>query len=182
MLLGAGKVLLTPNHVYAGPNKLDLSSSIPSGLIAMWSGSVNAVPSGWSLCNGQNGTPNLQDRFIVGAGSSYNAGATGGSNTVTLSVNQIPSHGHSASGVTCSSSGEHSHIVMDQTGPGSSGTIRDIGGGSRRGENAWNETYYATNSAGAHTHSISGSISNTGGDQSHENRPPYYALAFIMKL
>jgi len=53
-------------------------SAIPAGTIAIWSGSVASIPSGWYLCNGANGTPNLRDRFVVGAGSSYAVGATGG--------------------------------------------------------------------------------------------------------
>ena len=59
-------------------------SGIPAGLIAMWSGATNAIPSGWALCDGNNGTPNLQDKFIVGAGSSYAVDATGGSADATL--------------------------------------------------------------------------------------------------
>ncbi len=50
---------------------------IPSGAIIMWSGAIDAIPSGWQLCNGNSGMPNLVDRFIVGAGSSYPVGATG---------------------------------------------------------------------------------------------------------
>ena len=67
---------------------------VPSGIIAVWSGSEGSIPSGWYLCNGSNGTPDLRNRFIVGAGSgsSYSVGNTGGSNTVTLSTSQIPSH------------------------------------------------------------------------------------------
>ena len=57
---------------------------VPVGGIIMWSGATNAVPSGWALCDGQNGTPNLQDRFIVGAGSTYAVDATGGSADATL--------------------------------------------------------------------------------------------------
>ena len=54
------------------------------GMILMWSGSINTIPKGWALCNGKNGTPDLRDRFIVGAGNSYSVGNLGGSNTVTL--------------------------------------------------------------------------------------------------
>ena len=57
---------------------------VPVGGIIMWSGATNAIPSGWALCDGQNGTPNLQDRFIVGAGSTYAVDATGGSADATL--------------------------------------------------------------------------------------------------
>ena len=57
---------------------------VPVGGIIMWSGATNAIPSGWALCDGQNGTPNLQDKFIVGAGSTYAVDATGGSADATL--------------------------------------------------------------------------------------------------
>ena len=189
-------------------------SNIPSGIIVMWSGVATAVPSGWHLCDGQNGTPDLRNRFIVGAGSSYKVGNTGGTDSVTLSGNQIPSHNHGFS-LTAASSGSHSHTVSGTTGSGgeseSSGIIYGrnydatssyetdkgyvraglTGGGSISGHSFWTMSTGAsdhthsfsgnTNSTGSHTHSISGSISNAGGGQSHENRPPYYALCFIMK-
>ena len=66
-----------------GSNLTDVPG-VPVGGIIMWSGATNAIPSGWALCDGQNGTPNLQDRFIVGAGSTYAVDATGGSADATL--------------------------------------------------------------------------------------------------
>ena len=57
---------------------------LPVGAIILWSGATNAIPAGFALCNGQNGTPNLQDKFIVGAGSGYAVDATGGSADATL--------------------------------------------------------------------------------------------------
>jgi hypothetical protein len=77
---------------------------VPSGGIIMWSGSIGSIPSGWSLCDGTNGTPDLRDRFVVGAGGSYAVDATGGADSVTLTENQIPSHNHSMN-----SAGDHSH-------------------------------------------------------------------------
>lgn len=59
---------------------------VPSGVILMWSGSTDTIPAGWALCNGQNGTPDLTDRFILGAGKTYQPGTTGGAATVTPSV------------------------------------------------------------------------------------------------
>ena len=166
---------------------------VPPGAIIMWSGSINDIPVGWALCDGRNGTPDLRDRFIVGAGGSYNVGSTGGSNTVTLNANQIPSHAHSAStnlagihthtGKT-DSAGNHSHTIgsfqqMDwgvhnntnQLTPGTANTTSTDGAHTHS---------FTTASAGAHTHTVT--IGSTGGDQPHENRPPYYALAYIMKL
>ena len=112
----------------------------------MWSGSVYNIPSGWYLCNGQNGTPDLRDRFIVGAGSSYAVGATGGAAQVTLTVDQIPAH-------------EHTYTNYNTNGGGVifNGSVLDKSMG------------YTANT------------SSVGGGQAHENRPPYYALCFIMK-
>lgn len=173
-----------------------LNAPVPVGLIAMWSGA--SVPSGWALCNGANGTPDLRDRFIVGSGSSYVIGNTGGSDSVTLNETQIPSHSHAvnASGTTASG-GAHTHSITD---PGHSHTITAYSSAANTPQNI-SESYsypsYSANystaaattgisvqSAGAHTHtvSVSGTATTTGGGLSHENRPPYYALAFIMKL
>jgi microcystin-dependent protein len=84
---------------------------IPAGIISMWSGSIASIPSGWLLCDGTNGTPNLRDRFIVGAGSAYAVAATGGATTVTLGTTNLPSHTHSisASGTTSSTNIDHTH-------------------------------------------------------------------------
>jgi hypothetical protein len=51
--------------------------TIPSGLISIWSGSVGSIPSGWVICDGSNGTPDLRSNFVIGAGSTYSVGATG---------------------------------------------------------------------------------------------------------
>ena len=175
---------------------------IPVGFIGMWSGAINAIPSGWALCNGSNGTPDLRDRFIVGAGSTYTVGATGGANTVTLTESQIPghthtgntgnesaSHTHAFSGTT-STNGDHNHTQTNGTGGTStSGTV-----GTRSNPGSFPDDQ-PTSTAGAHNHTFSGTTqttsnththpfttNSTGGGQSHENRPPYYALAYIMKL
>ena len=170
--------------------------SIPSGIITLWSGASDAVPTGWALCDGQNGTPDLRNRFIVGAGSTYAVGATGGSNTVTLTTAQMPSHTHNASlslsNLTTNSSGNHVHSG-DITINAGSGAAAISGSATRyfvaeipEGPTIALDAEITTSSAGAHTHTISGSgtvsISHTGSNSSHENRPPYYALCYIMKL
>ena len=180
----------------------------------MWSGVASAIPSGWYLCDGNNGTPDLRNRFIVGAGSTYQPGNTGGSDSVTLTTEQMPSHAHghslsaasagahthshsfsvSLSNLTCSSAGEHTHdIVMGtenamfdnypQLSARTSHTrvTTDSSGSHTHTISGSGTLSGSISSGGAHAHSISGSISNTGGGQSHENRPPYYALCFIMK-
>jgi len=166
-----------------------LNEVIPSGVILMWSGGVASIPSGWSLCDGTNGTPDLRDRFVVGAGGSYAVDATGGADSVTLTESEIPSHSHSMN-----SAGDHSHSGSTSTDGshrhtygritnGSDGSGEQVGGGSDDGSfptsfaGAHNHSF-TTNTTGSHTHTIT----NTGGDGSHENRPPYLALAYIMKL
>ena len=63
-----------------------LEEVVPSGFIGMWSGSASTIPTGWALCDGTNGTPNLTDRFVLGAGKASQPGATGGTATATPSV------------------------------------------------------------------------------------------------
>jgi len=115
---------------------------IPSGGIIMWSGV--SVPTGWYLCNGENGTPDLRNRFIVGSGDEYSTGNTGGEKEHVLTVEEMPSHSHSYS------------VKSTTIYPGSS-------------------SYKNIMEPGSST------TGTSGGGQAHENRPPYYALAFIMK-
>lgn len=164
-----------------------MNTPVPTGLIAMWSGAVNAVPSGWRLCDGTNGTPDLRNRFIVGAGDTYAVGNTGGSNSVTLNEDQMPSHTHAIT-ATIGASGSHTHAITDPghshtyTSPGGTGTIAGGFGISAIGAvTGANTTGISVNSAGNHTHSIIATAATAGLTQSHENRPPYYALAYIMK-
>ena len=160
-------------------SNLELGGGVPVGLIAMWSGSINAIPGGWNLCDGTNGTPDLRNRFIVGAGSSYTIGNTGGSQSVTLTTAQIPSHTHTATTtVTISSNGEHNHEIgkrWDDT----TGTKANTVGSAWDSVNRW-----YTEDAGEHTHTATATttVNSSGSGSSHENRPPYYALAYIMKM
>lgn len=178
--------------VTATPSQLN--APVPVGLIAMWSGAIGAVPSGWFLCNGSNGTPDLRDRFVVGAGSTYAVGATGGSATVTLNESQMPNHTHVISATT-SGAGAHTHTINDPGhAHGLKARLRMIDGAGEEGDDTVSTTdtalanYIAQattgitiNSVDNHTHTISASAATTGGGQSHENRPPYFALAYIMK-
>ena len=167
------KALLQPIEDFLAT--LDTNGLIPPGAIIMWSGAVDAIPEGWALCDGSNGTPDLRDRFIVGAGGSYNVGDTGGANTVTLTADQMPRHRHGAGTLATTAAGSHSHEYVGYSGTRAAGGATDnyyLYGASNR----------STSSAGEHTHTIFGWTSYTGDGKAHENRPPYYALCFIMKL
>jgi microcystin-dependent protein len=140
------------------------TSLVPAGVIVMWSGSIASIPVGWLLCDGTNSTPDLRNRFIVGAGSTYAVNATGGADTVTLTTAQIPSHTHTA---TVNDPG-HSHTV--------SGSGQQTNGGG-----SINTAFVSTQTTSTATTGITVTNAATGGGGSHENRPPYFALAYIMK-
>ena len=73
---------------------LPMIYTIPSGTILMWYGTEETISAGWQICDGTNETPDLRDKFIIGAGSTYTLNATGGAATHTLDVTEIPSHNH----------------------------------------------------------------------------------------
>jgi microcystin-dependent protein len=171
---------------------------VPRGGIIMWSGSIASVPTGWVLCNGANGTPDLRDRFVVGAGSGYAVGAVGGLNTVALGLANLPAHTHTFSANTGGQSADHTHGGTTSTAGAHTHTVTTTGGFSAdqggAGSSNAAEITRTTSSAGAHSHtfttggvssdhfhSVSGTTSSVGSGTAHENRPPYYALAYIMK-
>jgi microcystin-dependent protein len=158
------------------------------GMIVMWSGAINAIPNGWALCDGNKGTPDLRNRFIAGAGDKYKPGDYGGVDTVTLNVKQIPAHDHDGN---TESGGQHEHLTEGQdayglawrkrTYPGDTTVKMGYGGG--RGGDPNNEMWRGhahTDFEGQHAHHFRTGLN--GGSDAHENRPPYYALAYIMKL
>lgn len=153
---------------------LDNANSL-TGIIVMWSGAIDKIPTGWLLCDGTNGTPDLRNRFIVGAGTDYSVGNTGGSNNVVLTTAQMPSHSHTGT-VSLENGGEHSHSAQGGASGSYSSAIMydDCTRGSDR--------VTIKISGGAHSHTGSVSINSAGSGQAHENRPPYYALAYIMKV
>ena len=125
----------------------------------------------WHLCDGTNGTPDLRQRFILG-GDGTDSGTTGGEASVTLTQQNIPEHSHTAS---VSSAGKHTHTATTYT----------QGGEDHFNNFSCSYTKHpqgtaTVNASGSHTHTIT--IGNTGGGQPHNNMPPYYVLAWIMKL
>jgi microcystin-dependent protein len=163
-------------------------AAIPAGLIAIWHGLLADIPDGWVLCDGTNGTPNLLDKFVKGvADDETDPGDTGGEASVTLAAADLPSHKHSIanSGThqhTISSSGNHAHKTNaggeaafeygDYAGPEyTPNTDTSQAGDHNHGGNA--------GAGGNHNHGAeTGAI---GSGAAHENRPPFYEVAFIMK-
>jgi hypothetical protein len=142
-------------------------NSVPSGLIALWSGTIATIPTGWLLCNGTSGTPDLRNRFVIGAHSDTTGIAyttITGANTKTGGSKDaiVVAHTHS---VTQSA---HSHTV-----PYAGSDV--IGGaGSQPG-------YRGTGTSSTSSTSITLSINSTGSSGTDANLVPYYALAYIMK-
>jgi hypothetical protein len=179
-------------------NLLDGQTSIvPAGVIVMWSGQTSAIPTGWALCDGSSGTPNLTDKFIMGAGAT-NELSTGGTNSLTIAEGNLPSHTHSSGSLAADSAGAHTHSISD---PGhdhyslyfSYGDGGDGGGAASGNDSASNSgnsqnlgtttntTGISIASAGAHTHTVSGTTGASGSGTAIDNRPAYMALAYIMK-
>ena len=143
-----------------------------TGMIILWYGDTTNVPTGFVLCDGNNSTPDLRGKFVAGAGNpDYTAGSTGGSESTTLSVSQLPSHNHTFSG-----SASHNHTHTKATHPSGSGPEQNQSGGPEDRTN-----FGDTGTTSTATVTISGTTGNTGSGSAIENRPPYHALCYIMK-
>jgi hypothetical protein len=144
-------------------------NAILTGMIVMWSGSVATIPSGYVLCDGNNSTPDLTDKFIMGAGSTYNPDDTGGSADAI-----VPAHTHTG---TTDSAGNHNHSLPHYLVQAVSGT------GDIDRDNEYQQwkalSGQSTGSNGNHTHTFT--TNETGESVTGKNIPPYFALAFIMK-
>ena len=165
-------------------------TAFQTNMIMLWGGTIANIPAGWGLCDGTNGTPDLRDRFIVGAredeasdaktnltGSLTVSGGdlttasggahshTGSTQSHTLTLSQIPSHSHNIS----------LPITFHDTGAGG---VSPTWSGPQASQSAAAAVSTNTQGGGAgHTHGISEEAAHT-----HEATPPYYALAYIMKL
>jgi hypothetical protein len=144
-------------------------TSFVAGMIMLWSGSIASIPSGWALCNGSNGTPDLRNRFIVGAGSTYAVDATGGSADAI-----VVSHTHTASSSSVVTDPGHTHTY-------STGIDLNLTGISHRGGTPTNSGTTNSNTTGI-TVATSTTVNSAGSSGTNANLPPYYALAYIMKL
>ena len=133
-------------------------SGVPVGGIIMWSGTIGTIPTNWQLCDGSGGTPDLRDKFVVGAGYSYTPGTTGGNSSITLTASNIPPHKH------------------DYQLPNGKNIIAADGGGNGVSNNT-----SSTQKTGSTIYDSSdNAISNP--PTALDIRPPYYALAYIMRM
>jgi hypothetical protein len=148
---------------------------IPTGGIIIWSGAANAIPSGWLLCNGSSGTPDLRNRFVVGAGSTYAVGATGGSADAI-----VVSHTHT--GTTSNKSLVGNFGQTSRLSGGLEGfTSGIVSGTSSTMKNAVEAdgTGNIVEINASHDHTFTTASSGSSG--TNANLPPYYALCYIMK-
>ena len=143
-----------------------LPYQFPTGGIIMWSGAANAIPQFWRLCDGTNGTPDLRNRFVIGAGDSYAVGATGGSANAA-----VISHTHSIT----DSGHTHANGAYDRV------LKQDADGTGTQFDSSNNNEPNIQVSAVMSSVSTGITINSTGDSGTNANLPPYYALCFIMK-
>lgn len=155
------------------PIYVNLNVAVPTGAIIMWSGEIKNVPAGWILCDGQNGTPDLRGKFIVGYDSNdidYNAiRKVGGEKKHILTIEEMPQHTHKQT-----DDGSHTHNYTDRYFLGRSDQSDQGGHDACIG---FDMSANKTTENSTHNHKIEA----IGGNIEHENRPPFYVLAFIMK-
>jgi len=168
VLQNASAVLIqTLDNIYPILQNAPASApAVPTGAILLWSGSTGSIPATWYLCDGTNGTPDLRNSFIVGAGSSYAVNATGGTADAI-----VVSHTHTAT-TTATDSG-HSHNTYGNYGGGGNP------GGSLNINNPGGQNLAVT--TGNANITASTTVATAGVSGTNANLPPYYALAYIMK-
>jgi hypothetical protein len=185
------------NNTQIATTAFVIYNGVPSGCIMLWSGSIASIPSGWYLCNGTNGTPNLMDRFVVGAGSTYPVGAAAGSaDAIVVSHSHAASSGgqsvnHSHSGTTSgmNRNNPHNHAVpvyistvdpQQIAAQGVNTQFFEYGSYATGSTDINHEHAFTTGGVSAdHNHAIT--VNSTGSSGTNANMPPYYALAYIMK-
>jgi hypothetical protein len=153
---------------------------IPSGCILMWSGAVEDIPAGWALCDGTNGTPDLRDKFIAGAGGTLAVGDTGGQDTADLS------HAHGP-GTLHTNSDNHNHTPGTLT-PTEANNLANLvdtnhdGSTTNFASNGHTHTLTGNTGSDSHSHSVTTGATAPGGQAAHDNRPVFYTLAFVMYI
>lgn len=172
--VGTDSEMLPRQQITSVGYALTAGNGVPRGGVIMWSGTIdangnpviNGTPdTSWHICDGLKGTPDLRNRFVVGAGGGYAVAATGGEASHILTVNEMPNHTHTDAG----------HVHWDNA-PASTG------GSAGSGSNQTGIWKQGPNTGVWATAAASANIQAVGGGAAHNNLPPYYALAYIMKL
>lgn len=156
-------------------NEVGILFPIPKNGIVMWSGDATTIPTGWQLCDGTNGTPDLRDRFVRG---SQAPGATGGSNAVLLSAGSMPEHGHT---FTTGAGGVHNHVVEDHYRPLVFYFV-DGGYAGECGAAPLGGMPSTLDQGGGHSHTGQADVAGWASPAPYDNRPAYYKLAFIQRM
>ena len=172
---GAAKVIqsleVSKNLIVTGNTTISgILNVVPPGVIVMWSGSSASIPAGWYLCDGANGTPNLVNRFVVGATGLYAVGATGGSaNSAAVA------HTHTATSSVTDPGHVHNFDTRGDDGQGAGAGYSVVGYNANIGAGTGNMSSATTGVTVATT------VNSSGSSGTNANLPPYYALCFIMK-
>lgn len=171
-------VIQTYDDLYGIPSTSGgTGTTLPAGMIMLWYGAVGLIPAGWVLCDGTNSTPDLRDKFVVGAGGSFAVNATGGS-----ADSLLPLHSHTASVVLNESDPGHSHVFYAGAGISGTGTFFQATGATLDTVN----NVLSTDSVNSNTTGLSFdpvvTVDDSGESPTAGNLPPYYALCYIMKV
>jgi len=151
-------VIRLPNSIQGG---------VPLGTIQIWAGTIVTIPNGWNLCDGLSGRPNLLDRFVRGVNSSLtNPGSLGGQAVVTLTFAQMSVHNHAITG-----GGTHNHTIPIGTSSGATGVRQGSGGNAGNGLDLGDTAPPI----------VTGSVGIIGSSQSHDNIPPFFEVAYIIR-
>jgi hypothetical protein len=143
------------------------ATPIPAGGIFLWSGSIGSIPAGYVLCNGSNGTPDLRDRFVVGAGTTYAVDGTGGTADAI-----VVTHTHTASSAVTDPGHNHTNGTTAYAG----GQVAQAGA---QGGSAPNGSVQVVSAVTGVT--VATTVNSAGTSGTNANLPPYYALCYIMK-
>jgi hypothetical protein len=168
-----GVLIQTLDNIYPILQNAPASApAVPTGGIILWSGSTGSIPATWYLCDGTNGTPDLRNSFIVGAGSTYAVNATGGTADAI-----VVTHTHTATSTSVVTDPQHSHVEQLASSGSGNGPSSSFQGVAEPSSPAINTLAASTGITVATTTTNA----NAGTSGTNANLPPYYALAYIMK-
>lgn len=162
-----------------------LANGVPSGSILMWSGTIATIPSGWYLCDGTNGTPNLTNKFVIGAdaddGGAAKTSITGSATQTGGSKDAIVvEHSHGLSAATTSTTTSLTGTLKAGKPNGATGIVSGVFGQADGGDGSQATGAEYTINAN-HNHTLSGNTDSAGSSGTNANLSPYFALAYIMK-